>query len=375
MVINLPPLVTTSCRGCTTVPDVADPFTRAAGPAPQRGDAARWRQVALLAIAVAMGDRTARPNLAAAMLALDFPAEAGRVLAGASDDDPWTRWWSVLAVGQTEGAEGLDSALAAARAVRADGPDGREVARRLDDLADEIAALRGRGAPEAHFALLGHRADPERRVMLAGRSSAAFLADPSWESLALVRLAPSDGPSMANSAHHRLDEVIALVRQGQSGQGRTVPDDAPATADPEAMLEALREDVGGRDLRLASLAEEVREERVHLAHEQARLDDEWGDVQAEKARLRKLAQGLIDVKQGSSVTAPTSPAEAADLLGLGPRPSPQEVDRAFRQQVVRCHPDRVADLHPDLQARAKDMTVALTTAKDILLGKASPARR
>ena len=118
MVINLPPLVTTSCRGCTTVPDVADPFTRAAGPAPQRGDAARWRQVALLAIAVAMGDRTARPNLAAAMLALDFPAEAGRVLAGASDDDPWTRWWSVLAVGQTEGAEGLDSALAAARAVR-----------------------------------------------------------------------------------------------------------------------------------------------------------------------------------------------------------------------------------------------------------------
>ena len=27
------------------------------------------------------------------------------------------------------------------------------------------------------------------------------------------------------------------------------------------------------------------------------------------------------------------------------------------------------------QARAKDMTVALTTAKDILLGKASPARR
>ena len=44
--------------------------------------------------------------------------------------------------------------------------------------------------------------------MLAGRSSAAFLADPSWESLALVRLAPSDGPSMANSAHHRLDEVV-----------------------------------------------------------------------------------------------------------------------------------------------------------------------
>ena len=367
--------MTTARGACTTVPGVADPFTRAAGPAPQRGDAARWRQVALLSTAVAMGDRAARPNLAAAMLSLDFPGEAGRVLTGAPDDDPWTRWWSVLAVGQAEDAEGLDAALTAARAVRADGPDGREVARRLDDLADEIAALRGGEAPDARFALLGHRANPDRRVMLAGRSSAAFLADPSWESLSLVRLAPSDGPSMANSAHHRLDEVIALVRQGQWGQGRTVPPDAPGAADPEAMIEAMREDAGGRDRRLASLAEEVREERAHLADEQARLDDEWGDVQAEKARLRKLAQGLIDAKQGSTVTAPTSAAEAADLLGLGPRPSPQEVDRAFRKQVSRCHPDRVAELHPDLQRRAADMTVALTTARDILTGKTSPARR
>jgi len=375
MVISLSPLVTTACRGCTTVPHVADPFTRAAGPAPQRGDAARWRQVALLSTAVAMGDRTARPPLAAAMLSLDFPAEAGRVLAGAPDDDPWTRWWSVLAVGQTEGAEGLDAALAAARSVRAEGPDGREVARRLDDLADEIASLRGGEAPDARFALLGHRANPERRVMLAGRSSAAFIADPSWESLSLVRLAPSDGPSMANSAHHRLDEVIALIRQGQWGQGRTVPLDTPGAADPEVMLDAMREDAGGRDRRLASLAEEVREERAHLADEQARLDDEWGDVQAEKARLRKLAQGLLDKRQAGGVAAPTSAAEAAELLGLGPRPSPQEVDRAFRKQVVRCHPDRVADLHPDLQRRAADMTVALTTARDILTGKSSPARR
>jgi len=33
------------------------------------------------------------------------------------------------------------------------------------------------------------------------------------------------------------------------------------------------------------------------------------------------------------------------------------------------------ELHPDLQARAADMTVALTTARDILLGKGSTARR
>lgn len=350
-----------------------DAFTRSAGSTPPRGDSARWRQVALLAVAASLGDRAARPALAAALQSLDHPVEAGRALAAAPDDDPWTRWWAVLAVGQGEGAEGLDDALAAARAATPEGPDGREVARRLDDLADELAVLRGQGG-DARFALLGHRATP-RRVMLAGRSSAAFIVDPSWDSLALVRLAPSDGPSMSNSAHHSLDEVIALVRQGQSGQGRRVPDDVPSAADPDVMLELLRADSGSRDRALASLAEEVREERARLAERQEALDDEWGEIQAEKARLRTLAQGLLDKQQASGMAAPTSAAQAADLLGLGPRPSPDEVERAFRRQVVRCHPDRVAELHPDLQARAADMTVALTTARDILLGKGSAARR
>jgi hypothetical protein len=259
--------------------------------------------------------------------------------------------------------------------VRGEGPDAREVSRRLDDLALEVTALRGGDAPDARFALLGHRANPERRVLLAGRSSAAFLADPSWDALALVRLAPSDGPSMSNSAHHRLDEVIAFVRQGQSGHGRTVPPDIPAAADPDVMLDLLREDTGARDRGLAALAEEVREERARLAERQAALDDEWGGIQAEKARLRTLAQALLEKQQGNGVTAPTSAAEAADLLGLGPRPSPAEVDRAWRRQVVRCHPDRVAELHPELRRHAEDMTVALNQARDILLGRSAPARR
>ncbi|MFM9019476.1 MAG: DnaJ family molecular chaperone [Actinomycetota bacterium] len=352
-----------------------DPFADAAGPTPPRGDSARWRQVALLAGAASLGDRAARPRLAAVLQSLDHPVEAGRALAAAPDDDPWTRWWAVLAVGQGEGAEGLDEALAAARAVTPEGPDGREVARRLDDLAAELAALRGDADADARFALIGHRAQPDRRVMLAGRSSAAFIVDPSWDSLALVRLAPSDGPSMANSAHHQLDEVIALVRQGQSGQGRPVPGDAPAAADPEVMLELFRHDSASRDRALASLAEEVREERARLAERQEAIDDEWGDIQAEKARLRALAQGLLEKQQSAAFSVPTSAAEAADLLGLGPRPSPDEVERAWRRQVARCHPDRVADLHPDLQQRAADMTVALNGAREILLGKPSAARR
>lgn len=361
-------------RTWATVARVSDSFSRAAGVTPPRGDAARWRQVALLAVAASLGDRAARPALAAALQSLDHPTEAGRALAAAPDDDPWTRWWAVLAVGQAEGAEGLDEALAAARSVRPDGPDGREVARRLDDLADEIDALRGGDAPDARFALLGHRANPERRVMLSGRSSAAFIADPSWDSLSLVRLAPSDGPSMSNSAHHRLDEVIALVRQGQWGQGRTVPADVPSAADPDEMLGYMREDSGARDRRLTSLAEEVREERARLADQQARLDDEWGEVQAEKARLRKIAAAMNGAPRVAAMRPPESAADAARLLGLGARPTSGEVERAWREQVVRCHPDRVAGLHPEIRRRSEEMTVALNAARDILLGRASATR-
>ncbi len=330
--------------------------------------------MALLAVAASLGDRTARPALAAALASLDHPVEAGRALAAAPDDDPWTRWWAVLAVGQGPGAEGLDAVLAAARAVTVDGPDGREVSRRLNDLADEIVVLRGGEAPDARFALLGHRATPERRVMLAGRSSAAFIVDPSWDSLSLVRLAPSDGPSMSNSAHRRLDEVIALVRQGQWGQGRTVPADEPGAAHPDAMLDAMREDVGARDRRLVSLAEEVREERGRLADIQARLDDEWGDVQAERAKLTRLAQAVAAVPRTAGLAPPTSPAEAATLLGVGESPPPEAVERAWREQVVRCHPDRVAELHPEIRRRSEELTVALNTARDILLGRTSPRR-
>jgi hypothetical protein len=184
-------------------------------------------------------------------------------------------------------------------------PSQREVARRLDDLAQEVTALRGGDAPDARFALLGHRANPERRVMLAGRSSAAFIADPSWDALSLVRLAPSDGPSMSNSAHHRLDEVIALVRQGQWGQGRTVPADVPAPAAPDVMLELLREDTGARDRGLAALAEEVREGHavdVPRRARRRRVDVGVGVDMHQSDLAVLLVQGTQD-RQGDGVVA------------------------------------------------------------------------
>ena len=355
---------------------MTDPFIAAAGPAPARGVENRWRQVALLAAGSALGDAPrAATGLAAALLALDHPEAATVALERADPGDPWTRWWRVLAAGQSAGAEGLRTALDSARAVPVAGPDAREVARRLADLDDELTALAGGGDDTARLAVLGHRARPERRMLLAGRSSAAFLVDPGWDTLRLVRLAPSEGPSLGNRAHLAPREIIAAVRRGDAGPGWDVPPDEPAMLDPEAMLAALREDPAARDRRLVALAEEVAQERERLVAERAALAEERALMAAERVR-RPASRPAASPRPAAAdpVAIPRTSAEAAALLGLAAGASTAAVERAYREQITRCHPDRVAELHPTIRGQAEGLTVALNSARDLLLGRSAPRR-
>lgn len=346
----------------------------AAGAAASRGARANWRQVALLSASAAVGgEPRAGAPLAAALSGLDHPAAALAVLTRADRSDPWVHWWTVMATGQDGDLAGLDAARAAAAAALGEGPDDREVARRLADLDLELAALAGdpRGA-DARFAVLGHRARPERRMLLAGRSSAAYLVDPAWDAVRLVRLGPGDGPATGNRAHLSPEELIAAVRRGDSGPGWAVPDDRPPRLDPADMLTALKEDTGARDRRLLALAQEVAEERARLREERERLLEEREALELELARERRrrerppAAPGAVP-----SVAVPRTAPEALALLGLPPGAPPREVERAWRDQVVRCHPDRVSDLHPAIRGQAEGLTIALNAARDLLLGAAA----
>lgn len=359
---------------------MSDEFLKHAGPTPARGDLDRWRQVALLGVScAAYDDERARVGLAASLLALDCANEAGRLLATVAGDDPWARWWTVLAVGQAAGGAGLGQALAAARAqVRPSGPEGREVARRLADLDAELTAIGGGPAGSARFAVLGHRARPKRRALIGGRSSAVFLVDPAWEGLELVRLAPSDGPATGNAAHLEFDEVIEAVRRGDAGPGRTVPADEPATLQPGPMLEALREDPATRDGRLLRLATEVREERERLADERARLAADRADLSQERAQFKRLraaaaSNGASSPRARAEVVPKTVDAAAA-LLGVAVDASRATVQRHWRDQVAKCHPDLVEGLHPSLRQRAEDLSVALNAARDLLIGRGTTRR-
>ena len=347
---------------------VRDDLVAQAGPAPAAAVSARWRQVALLATAAALGaDTRARADLAAALHALDYPDAASHVACSA-DGDPWARWWLALAAGQSQPASRIDDAADALEA--GEGPDAREVERRLGDLQDElgdIASTTGLG----RFGLLGVNHESPRRALLVGRSSAAFIVAPAWDAVELVRLGPSDGPAGGNRAHLTLVEVIEQVRRGERGADRAVPPDVPEPFDVAVFLDGLREDRGVRDRRLLQLADEVREEREQLAEDRAKLRTEKSQV---AAILRQVA--AIRAKGVAGATPlPQTRVDAAVLLEVAPTATPAEVERAFRAQIVRCHPDRVADLHPNIRGQAEGLTVALNAAREIMLGGAGRPRR
>jgi hypothetical protein len=347
---------------------VRDDLVMQAGVAPAAGERGRWRQVALLATAAALGDDVrVRVDLAAALHGVDAPDAAVHVARGATGD-PWARWWLALASGQSVPPRALEDEIR--QMAPGTGPDAREVSRRLGDLNDELQDIAA-GTGAGRFGLLGVTTTAPRRALLVGRSSSTYLVAPSWDAVELIRLAPSDGPSGGNRAHLPLVEIIARIRRGERGADRTVPPDAPAPVDAARFLDGLREDRGVRDRQLLELADEVRQERAQLAADRANLRTEKSQV---AAILRQVAALRANGAAGGT-PLPETRADAAALLEVPLGATPDEIERAFRAQVVRCHPDRVADLHPTIRGQAEGLTVALNSAREILLGNATRPRR
>lgn len=353
---------------------VADPFLLAAGPSPARGTDARWRQVVLLSAASAINGADGAPlALAGALHALDLPREAGKIAARAEDADPWSHWWRVLAAGASDGLDAVTNEFAAARAVELVGPDAREVARRLADLASEISALEDDEDGDARFALVGvgpAASGDGRRALLVGRSSASYLVVPRWDGVDPVRLAPSDGPSSGNRAHLRLSEVVEAIGRGENGAGRSVPTDLSEALGPDDLLSALRQDHSERDQRLLALAQEVQEERAHLAEVKARLEAERIALNAERRKREQHAPQTHAASTGEIPALPRDRAAAAALLGVSASAPSEEVERAYRNQIGKAHPDRVEGMHPIIRTHAEGLTVALNAARDLLLGRA-----
>ena len=205
-------------------------------------------------------------------------------------------------------------------------------------------------------------------MLLAGRSSAAFIIEPGWESVRLVRLSLG-GAGARQPRPLSLTEVIGAIRRGDAGLGWDVPDDRPADLDPEAMLGALREDPAARDRRLVRLAREVAEERERLMEERAALAEERASMAAERSRRRRV-RPVPPPAQNGQVPLPRSADEPPPCWAStrraagGGRPG-------LRSRAATPTGWPAPPRHP--AAGRGGLTVALNAARDLLLGRAPAA--
>lgn len=58
--------------------------------------------------------------------------------------------------------------------------------------------------------------------------------------------------------------------------------------------------------------------------------------------------------------------EAYRLLGINPDVSWKEVKKAYKEKVAKSHPDKVSHLSEELQEKAKEVTLKLNNALDII---------
>ncbi len=58
--------------------------------------------------------------------------------------------------------------------------------------------------------------------------------------------------------------------------------------------------------------------------------------------------------------------DACKILGVGPDASWNEIKRAYKERIAMNHPDKVNHLSKELQDKAKELTLKLNTAFEIL---------
>jgi len=64
--------------------------------------------------------------------------------------------------------------------------------------------------------------------------------------------------------------------------------------------------------------------------------------------------------------APLGLEEAYRTLGIRPGASLKDVTRAYKEKITRTHPDKAGHLSEELQEKAKELTIKLNIAFDII---------
>lgn len=68
----------------------------------------------------------------------------------------------------------------------------------------------------------------------------------------------------------------------------------------------------------------------------------------------------------SASQGPLTLDEAYRLLGVSPNASLDETSRAYREKMTKSHPDKVSHLSEELQEKAKELTLKISEAYEVI---------
>ncbi len=54
------------------------------------------------------------------------------------------------------------------------------------------------------------------------------------------------------------------------------------------------------------------------------------------------------------------------MLGVDPNASWEEINKAYKEKISKSHPDKVSHLSEELQEKARELTLKLNQALDII---------
>lgn len=73
-----------------------------------------------------------------------------------------------------------------------------------------------------------------------------------------------------------------------------------------------------------------------------------------------------DQNTESGARGPLTLNEAYRLLGVSPNASLDETSRAYREKMTKSHPDKVSHLSEELQEKAKELTLKISEAYEVI---------
>ncbi len=85
-----------------------------------------------------------------------------------------------------------------------------------------------------------------------------------------------------------------------------------------------------------------------------------------KQRSYSYSHGQSQENKKTESESPLSLEDAYRLLGVKPDDSWDEINKAYKAKMVKSHPDKVNHLSEELQEKAKEITLNLNNAIDII---------